>query len=246
MVVGWPCTGVYERPDFTAPLVTQALLGEPVLVMERQEDWLRVWVADGSGGWVQRRALTPSVPVTGEPALVIEPVIRTGSTRLYLGTQVWVQDEDGERCRVSSPAGWEGEVAASTIWPWSRMAERGRGTVVVATACSLLGSPYLWGGLTLEGIDCSGLSYIAYWASGYRLPRDADEQFLAGRKVSLADLSPGDLLFFTTVAPGASHVGIYCGQGRFLNARSLQGVSWGCLDDPYFRSRYLGARRYLA
>ncbi|RYD01872.1 hypothetical protein N752_27495 [Desulforamulus aquiferis] len=106
-------------------------------------------------------------------------------------------------------------------------------------------APYLWGGMTNEGIDCSGLTYMSYYLCGLRLPRDAQDQFKKGKQVEQNNLQPGDLVFFSTIDPGPSHVGIYQGDGYFLNARTKDGVTVTAMEDPFFSSRYLGARRYI-
>lgn len=139
---------------------------------------------------------------------------------------------------------------------------------VVETARLFLGTPYQWGGMTYRGVDCSGLVYMAFHANGIVLHRDSDLQFaLDGEtvpstgvndipgwarlsrsekaRVLLGALHPGDLLFFDTRARGtASHVGLYYGDGLFLNASSSAGkVVLSRLDDPYWLERYLGAKR---
>ncbi len=79
-----------------------------------------------------------------------------------------------------------------------------------------------------------------------RLPRTADIQFEVGKKVPAGGERPGDLVFFETYAPGASHVGIYAGRRYFIHASSgAKQVTIGSLEDPYFKARYLGARRHL-
>lgn len=115
---------------------------------------------------------------------------------------------------------------------------------LVDNALSLLGVPYVTGGTSRSGFDCSGYTQYVFNGSGISLPRTAAEQFKVGSSVSREQLQSGDLVFFTTYAPGASHVGIYIGDGRFV-ASSNSGVTISNLDDAYYSSRYLGARRIL-
>ena len=105
------------------------------------------------------------------------------------------------------------------------------------------GVPYVWGGATPAGFDCSGFVQYVFGQIGVNLPRTADVQYELGRKVMKTDLQPGDLVFFETYEPGASHNGIFVGDDRFVAANSGTGVAVAALSDPYWNSRYLGARR---
>ena len=105
------------------------------------------------------------------------------------------------------------------------------------------GVPYVWGGETPAGFDCSGFVQYVFRQIGVNLPRTADVQYELGRKVMQSDLQPGDLVFFETYEPGASHDGIYIGDGKFIAANSGTGVAIVSLAQPYWSSRYLGARR---
>ena len=109
-------------------------------------------------------------------------------------------------------------------------------------ALEFSGTPYLWGGNTPSGFDCSGFVQYVYAAYGIGLPRTADMQFAVGR--SVAEPAPGDLLFFQTYAYGASHVAIYLGNGWFVQ-EIAPNVHISNFNSPYFRSRYLGARRVI-
>ncbi|MER3456676.1 MAG: peptidoglycan endopeptidase [candidate division GAL15 bacterium] len=121
-----------------------------------------------------------------------------------------------------------------------------RGLALVSFARRFLGVPYRWGGTGLGGFDCSGFLYAVFRQLGVELPRTSFEMFRAGRPVQRDQLQPGDLVFFTTYAPGASHAGMYVGGARFIHASSVGGgVRIDSLDDPYYRPRYLGARRYF-
>ena len=87
-----------------------------------------------------------------------------------------------------------------------------------STALSFRGAPYRNGGTTPEGFDCSGFVQYVFGLHGVAMPRETREQFRIGRTVDRDDLVPGDLVFFTTVAPGASHVGIVIDRDQFVHA----------------------------
>lgn len=112
-------------------------------------------------------------------------------------------------------------------------------------ARSYMGVPYVWGGATPSGFDCSGYVQYVYGQVGVNLPRTADIQFNEGRAVSFGGEAPGDMVFFETYAPGASHVGIYLGNGEFIHASSSGYVRVSNLEESYFKARYLGAKRVL-
>lgn len=115
--------------------------------------------------------------------------------------------------------------------------------VLIDAALMYLGTPYVWGGASPAGFDCSGLAWYAFARMGIRIPRTADEQFVAGKPV-VGYPVPGDLVFFQTYDYGASHVGIYLGNGQFVNAIGTN-VHVATFASTYFRERYIGARRYL-
>jgi cell wall-associated NlpC family hydrolase len=114
---------------------------------------------------------------------------------------------------------------------------------LTGTALALRGVPYRNGGTDPAGFDCSGFVWYVFGQHGLALPRTVPEQFRAGRPATGA-LQPGDLVFFSTVAAGPSHVGIALGSDEFVHAPSSTGVvRVERLTSPYWSSRYLGARR---
>ena len=120
------------------------------------------------------------------------------------------------------------------------------GEKIVATAKKYLGVPYVWGGASPSGFDCSGLVYYVFKVNGYSMYRTPEDQYRQGTYVSRNNLQPGDVVFFYNTVPGTgiSHVGIYIGDGQFIhspNSRSV--VSIARLDNTYWNQHYYGARR---
>lgn len=114
------------------------------------------------------------------------------------------------------------------------------------SALRFIGVPYSFGGTSTAGFDCSGYVQHVFAMLGIHLPRTADSQFLVGSRVHGGDLRVGDLVFFQTYAPGASHVGIYLGNDEFVHASSSHGVTVSRLSESYWATRYLGAKRIVA
>ena len=119
------------------------------------------------------------------------------------------------------------------------------GYALSSTALSLRGAPYRNGGVDpASGFDCSGFVRYVYQQHGVPMPRAVREQFQVGKSIKRDRLEPGDLVFFSTVAPGASHVGIMIGGDQFIHAPSERGVvRVENLGAQYWASRYLGAKR---
>ena len=116
---------------------------------------------------------------------------------------------------------------------------------VVQTSLRYQGVPYVFGGASPNGFDCSGFTRYIFAQAGVYLPRAADEQYEVGQSVSYNRLQPGDLVYFSTYESGASHVGIYLGNGQFISATSSRGIAIARIDGGYWGDRYLGARRVL-
>ncbi|SHJ54745.1 NlpC/P60 family protein [Alicyclobacillus tolerans] len=118
----------------------------------------------------------------------------------------------------------------------------GNASAIISFAEQFLGVPYVWGGTSPSGFDCSGFTQYVLAHFGIQIERTSEEQFAEGIPVSENNLQPGDLVFFSTYAPGASHVGIYIGNGLMIDAQDM-GVSIDSVFNSYWGPKYLGARQ---
>ena len=116
---------------------------------------------------------------------------------------------------------------------------------VVQNAMAFMGVPYVFGGSTPSGFDCSGFVMYVFANAGISLPRTADVQYEVGTPVDKGSLRAGDLVFFSTYTYGPSHVGISLGDDRFIHASSSKGVTIDTLNRAYWVSTYIGARRIM-
>ena len=110
-------------------------------------------------------------------------------------------------------------------------------------ATQMLKSQYAWGGENSRGFDCSGFTQYCYSCVGRYIPRTADVQYEFGKAVRRRDVRPGDMVFYTTYEPGASHCGIYIGSGKFIHVGSSTGVTIAEAFTGYWGERYYGACR---
>ncbi|MGH7544322.1 MAG: NlpC/P60 family protein [Gemmatimonadota bacterium] len=253
---------VRAEPRHAAELVTQMILGEEALVLSARDPWLQVRLADGYVGWVHQgsvvrsavddpeafaRSLDGPLPPDDPAAWVVVArgaVLRQGpdpgspqAADLVQGARLRIEDPGRGPLAATLPDGTTGWLDREVALPANRLSERfpRDGEALVEHAAGFLGLPYLWGGTSEKGFDCSGLVQRIYGLHGIRLPRDADPQSRVGEPVDPGpdgrDVRPGDLAFFVEPPGGrVTHVGILAGEGRMIHAStSRNGVAWDVL-----------------
>ncbi len=215
--------------------------------------------------WATSPAPVAPAPATPAPAApAAQPggqyTVQSGDTLSKIAQQTlgdadrWREIYDLNRDQLSDPSvirpGQQlrlpGGANAAPAAP-SAPSSSGIGGKAVAEARKYLGVPYVWGGSTPKGFDCSGLMQYVFRSLGVSIPRVAADQFRAGREVSRHDLQPGDAVFFSNTGSrsGITHVGMYIGDGKFLHApKTGDVVKISNLDESYYQSHYAGARRY--
>lgn len=249
-------TGLYEKPTFGMPLSSELTYGTALEVLDTEARWVFTRQTDGYLGWAYRPylgegtapqathlVLAPAVEVRAGPGENGEVV-----TRAVSGTGVIVQEIlDGWSCISANRPGWvpSSHLRAITNLPGSMEEKR---ATLVEDAKRMIGVPYLWGGTSGNGIDCSGFARLLHRWIGIDIPRDADMQHAAANPVE-PPYEAGDLFFFGE-GDGSreiTHVGICLGGWTMIHSsRSNNGVS---VDDLQARKPlmdiYLGAGSYL-
>ena len=266
-VVAANITGLYAASSFLAEQVSQLLNGWPVEVLLEDGRWRFVRLADGYLGW----AYGPYLAEIAAPApthIVCEPVslLRLAPSaealpinRILGGTAVaaavqgaWAQVTlagDADASLRPGLAGWlpTAELRSLADLPAD---EAGRRAQISADAVRFTGVPYLWGGCSAFGIDCSGYAQLLHRLAGVIIPRDADQQFDAAQPVSYP-FQPGDLLFFGEGAGEArkiTHVAVSLGGWRILHSsRSRNGVQEDDVQAvEHLRESFVGAGTFVA
>ncbi len=211
------------RSDSSAQLTT-ASAGTYLAVESEQGDWYGILMADGSMGWIHKsslRMLDYQVVSNGQLPTQEAPQWGTGST----------------------PEG----IGGADVYPRSdRPYFTGSPQAFLSEAYKYLGVPYVWGGNTYGGIDCSGFVKNVYGALGFPLPRLGSDQMAYGVPVPVDQLQPGDRLYFTprTERLGVHHTGFYVGNGYFIHASSgKHQVTVSSLSESYYRKNFVCARR---
>jgi cell wall-associated NlpC family hydrolase len=239
-------------------MLSQLVNGMQVELLFEQGRWCFVRQMDGYLGWMYRPCLTgaPSLPATHFLAAPVEALFaRSGSgspiaTRVLGGTALAVLNVINTQAKIELTGGLRGWLPEASLRPLAQIPSTSalRREQIIRDAAAWTGTPYLWGGNSANGIDCSGLAQLAHRLAGLTIPRDADMQCAAGRKVE-APYRAGDLLFFGEHGEKrrVTHVAISLGGWQIIHSsRSNNGVY---CDDvqavPHLNESFLEAVTFL-
>jgi len=247
------------NPQHGAELMTQTLLGTPVQVLKKQGAFYLVKTPDNYLAWTDG-----SLKLMNEQAFKewqkADKIVFTADyghaftsprfngmrvSDLVNGNILQLLAWGKVFCKISYPDGRIGYVETAKIGLYKDWVKRSNPTAkaILKTAETLIGVPYLWGGTSVKGVDCSGFTKTAYFLNGVVIPRDASQQALVGKEIDvlegdsisltkcLKNLLPGDLLFFSAAkrrginGGRVSHTAIYIGNGEFIQSASMVKIS---------------------
>jgi len=257
-VVLRPVQNMYSRPAADADVVSQAVYGANVGILEQKDGWARIRTSDDYTGWAPLSGLQSGQPyavkgrvaevqslfahvyresnVTRHAPLITVPFETKFEVIAEPAQQKWIQ--------VRLPddrSGWVqlGDVAFDAA-PLSI-------PEMIALSKRFLGLPYTWGGTSSYGYDCSGLTQMLCRRRGIHMPRDAQPQaeWSGVTAVERKDLQPGDLLYFGSSEKHITHTGLYLGDGKFIDATTYETpmVRIDNLDDPHWTRLLVAMRR---
>ena len=201
------------EPSDSSELVTQVLYGEHFKVLEQRKAWSRIRIAfDGYEGWIDNKQYKE---ISEDHYKSIE----NGSFKLSAELVEFVHDENDLLITVPLGASLHSLPILNHIHDGATTSEKKSKSNLIETALLYLNSPYLWGGKTPFGIDCSGFTQMVYKLNGYKLLRDASQQATQGEALSFIEESePGDLAFFDNAEGHIIHVGIIMEDNYIIHA----------------------------
>lgn len=273
-----------SKPFHGAELMTQTLLGTPIQILKKQGGFYLVKSPDGYLAWTdggsialmnenkfnEWQAAKKVVYVNDYGHALAKPDLAAARiSDLVNGNILKVFATEGAFTKVGFPDGREAYVPTKDVTDYGTWLKRPipNANAILKTAQTLIGVPYLWGGTSIKGVDCSGFTKTAYFLNGVIIPRDASQQALVGEKLDvtendsvsvekcLKNLKPGDLMFFSAAKRRGvnggriSHTAIYMGKGEFIQSAGMVKISsilpTASNYDEYQTKTLVGARRIL-
>ena len=202
-----------NEPADTSELVSQVLYGEVFKVLEPRKSWSKIRLAfDAYEGWVDNKQY---LEITKEQYKSLHKV----QPKLSMDLVEFIQDENNQLYPISLGSSLNGLSLLNHAHDGDSVEGKNPKENIIQTAFMYLNSPYLWGGKTPFGIDCSGFTQMVYKLNGYKLLRDASQQATQGEALSFIEESdPGDLAFFDNNEGGIIHVGIIMEDNYIIHA----------------------------
>ncbi len=253
------------EPKHSAEMATQGIMGSPLKVLQKCDDWYRVQMSDDYIAYVPESSLAFKteaqmkawrkakryIVTAYDSRLVTEPHGDETVSDLVMGNILELKAEQGRWYKLATPDGRVGWVDGADVSELSQWSQQGFSAAQIEkTARRMMGSSYLWGGTTTKVTDCSGLTKVSYLSNGIILQRDASQQALTGKIMKKGtdwhQYETGDLLFFGNEKTGrVTHVGIYLRDGKYIHCSGqvkINSLIPTASDYPYLYSPLSASR----
>jgi hypothetical protein len=271
-IVNISVANLRSQPKHSAELATQALMGMVVKVYKQQKNWYLIQTPDGYLAWTDAGALQmieteeDLVSYDVAPKVVFTEAFgfvrnETGNVSdISLGNVLELISSEQDRFNVKFPDGRVGYVLKSQAMEYKNWVKNFSDDPqdLVSQAQQFMGVPYLWGGTSFKGVDCSGFTKMVYLMNGRIIPRDASQQVNTGKLIDdqkiFEGLTKGDLLFFGKAATDSTrervtHVAMWIGDGKYIHAAGKVKINSMDINDPLYSKvrydSYLRAKRIL-
>ncbi|MDO6471637.1 SH3 domain-containing C40 family peptidase [Maribacter sp. 1_MG-2023] len=273
-VINISAANLRSNPKHSAELATQATLGTVINVLKKEGDWYLIQTPDMYLAWVDNGGIQLMNANDIKGWNTADKIIYTntyghaynfeeGKNRIsdiVAGSLLKLLSSDDEFYKIEFPDGRQGYISKDESEDYDTWLSNlsYNADSLIATSKTLMGVPYLWGGTSTKGVDCSGYTKTIYYLNGMVIPRDASQQVHAGKPIdSIADFSKlqkGDLLFFgrkatETIPEKVVHVGMWIGDNQFIHSSEMVRISSVDEDSPNYDAfnvgRYLRTQRLL-
>ncbi|MDL2304517.1 C40 family peptidase [Bacteroides sp. OttesenSCG-928-D19] len=273
-VVNLSVCNLHDKPDFSSEMITQAVMGMPVKILDF-DNWYHIQTPDDYTGWVHRSAIVPMTKEDYNIWAKAEKLVVTAHygfayslpdadsqtvSDVVAGNRFRLMEANEEFHKVMYPDGKQAYLPkniSQTEEEWRTLLKQDAESII-QTTFTLMGVPYLWAGTSSKGMDCSGFVRNVLYMHDIIIPRDASQQARVGKRLEITDgfdhLIPGDLIFFGRKATAENkervvHVAIYIGDKKFIHAQGDVRIgSFNPNDkeyDEFNLNRLLFATRFL-
>lgn len=272
-IINFSVCNVHQAEDSSSEMLTQGLLGMKAIILERRK-WIKIKLEnDDNEGWVHPKAITslnPDEQWTNSSKIIItahygfsytQPDTRSQCVSdLVSGNRLRLLQETNAFYKVEYPDKRQAYVPITISQKEDEWKKQNQldAPHILATAHSLMGIPYIWGGTSAKGMDCSGFVRLCFLLNGGSIPRDSYQQAQLGKRLelkeNLSNLQPGDLLFFGIHVPknpihGVRHIGIHIADGRYIHSQGYIHINSLLKNDQDYdeenAKRFLFSQRYF-